>query len=40
MGFWKIVVILVLLYFGYRFVSGLSIAVTASLVQTFWWMFP
>jgi len=40
MGFWKIVIVLVLLYVGYRFVSGMAAAITVSLVQTFWWMFP
>ena len=40
MGFWKIIIMLVLLYVGYYFVSGAVTAATASLSQTFWWMFP
>ena len=40
MGFWKIIIVLALLYFAYRFVSGMAAAVTLNLMQMFWWMFP
>jgi hypothetical protein len=40
MGFWKIIIMLVLLYVGYRFVSGAVVTATESLTQIFWWMFP
>jgi di/tricarboxylate transporter len=41
MGFvFKIVIVVVLLYFGYQFASNLAAAITANLVQIFWWMFP